>query len=434
MDQNTITPYQESPDWKKRIAGFLISQNVSLFGSSLVGYAIIWYITLETSSGIWMMLATLCMVIPQLILSLFGGVWADRHNRKYMIMLADGFIAVATLILAILFLMGIKNLALILVVSSIRSIGAGIQQPAVTALYPQLVPESELVRIQGINQTLMSILQLLAPVAGGAVLGLIGIVGAFFVDVVTAAAAIGIFAFIHVDKVKRIDELTTIAGELMQGLKYSFSDIRIKRMIGYYALAFFLMTPTMVLTPLLVERSFGPDIWRLTANEMVWGVGSLLGGLFVSIKGSFRDKLLVLTITFMAFGATFALLGVAPNFVIYLIIMGAAGFFLPMMATSETVYLQEIVPPDRMGRVFSIISIISGGAMPVAIVLFGPLADVIKIEYILIVTGIIVVITGLFFHRGNRKLKREGLYIILSKEEYKKKRIEDKEKQKESSE
>lgn len=422
MDTNT----SEFKNWKRRIAGFLVSQNVSMFGSSVVGYAIIWHITLETSSGIWMTLATLCMVVPQLIVSLFGGVWADRHNRKYMIMLADGFIAVATLILAILFLMGIRSLVLILIVSSIRSIGSGVQQPAVSALYPQMVPESDLVRIQGINQTLMSVLTLLSPVAGGAVLGLMGIVGAFFVDVVTAVLAIIIFAFIHVDKVKRVDEVTTVLGELKQGLKYSFEDIRIKRMIGYYAVAFFLMTPTMVLTPLLVERTFGSDVWRLTANEMVWGVGSLIGGIVVSIKGNFRDKLLVLTITFTAFGATFALLGVAPNFIIYLIIMGVAGFFLPFFATAETVYLQEIVPPDRMGRVFSIITIIAGGAMPFAIIFFGPLADVIAIETILIVTGIAVVITGYCFHRGNKKLRKAGLYDVLSKEEYKQKRKEEK--------
>ena len=427
MEKNKNIAYQETKNWKKRIAGFLVSQNVSMFGSSVVGYAIIWYITLETSSGVWMMLATLCMVTPQLLLSLFGGVWADRHNRKYLIMLADGFIALATLVLAILFLAGIKNLALILVVSSVRSIGAGIQQPAVGALYPQLVPESELVRIQGINQTLNSILQLLAPVAGGAVLGLMGIVGAFFVDVVTAALAIVIFIFIHVDKVTRVDEITTVLGELKQGLKYSFGDIRIKRMIGYYAAAFFLMTPTMVLTPLLVERTFGSDVWRLTANEMVWGVGSLIGGIIVSIKGSFRDKLLVLTITLTAFGATFALLGVAPTFVIYLMIMGTAGFFLPFFVTAETVYLQEIVPPDRMGRVFSIVTIIGGGAMPIAIMLFGPLADVIDIETILVVTGMAVVIIGLLFHRGNIKLKQTGLYDVMSKEEFRKKKSETKE-------
>ena len=412
-------------NWKKRVAGFLVSQNVSLFGSSVVGYAIIWYITLETSSGIWMMLATIFMVVPQLVVSLFGGVWADRHNRKYMIMLADGFIAAATLILAILYLSGIQSLILILIVSSIRSFGAGIQTPAVSALYPQMVPEPELVRIQGINQTLQSVLQLVAPVAGGAVLGLLGIVGAFFVDVVTATIAIVIFAFIHVDKVIRVDEITTMLGELKQGLSYSFSDVRIKRMIIYYAIAFFLLTPAFVLTPLLVERTFGSDVWRLTANEIVWGVGSLLGGIFVSVKGDFRDKLLILTISMLAFGVTFGLLGVAYNFIVFLIIMGVAGFFLPMMATAETVYFQEIVPPDRMGRVFALVTMIGGSAIPVAIILFGPLADIISVQSILIASGSLVAVLAVFFQRGNVKLKKKGLYVIKSKEEFKKKKEDD---------
>jgi DHA3 family macrolide efflux protein-like MFS transporter len=394
------------------MAGFMISQNVSMFGSSVVGYAIIWHVTLETSSGIWMAVATICMVAPQLVLSLFGGVWADRHNRKYMIMLADGFIAIATLILAILFMIGIQNLALIMAVSTVRSVGAGIQAPAGSALYPQMVPESELTRIQGINQTLMAILQLLGPIAGGAVLGIMGIVGAFFVDVVTASLAIVIFAFIHVDKVKRVDEITTVVGELKQGLAYSFSDLRIKRMIKYYAVAFFLMTPTMVLTPLLIERSFGGDIWRLTVNEMVWGVGSLLGGIFVSVKGSFRDKLFALTVAFGAFGTTFALLGAAPNFIIYCIIMGISGFFLPIMVTASTVYIQEIVPPDRMGRVFSLVNIIGGAAMPIAVIIFGPLADIVSINILLITSGILVVLMAYIFHRGNVNLRKMGLYEL----------------------
>lgn len=94
---------KEKPLLDKKIALFLISQNVSLFGSAVVGFSIIWYITLETSSGLWLTLATVCAMFPQVVVSLWGGVWADRHNRKYLIMLGDSFIALATLGLAIAF-------------------------------------------------------------------------------------------------------------------------------------------------------------------------------------------------------------------------------------------------------------------------------------------------------------------------------------------
>src|SRR6185437_16579139 len=93
-------------NWKRNIIIFLSSQTISLFGSSLVQYAIMWHITLTTKSGLMMTLYIICGFIPTFILSPVAGVWADRYNRKMLIILADGLIAFATLILAILFLMG----------------------------------------------------------------------------------------------------------------------------------------------------------------------------------------------------------------------------------------------------------------------------------------------------------------------------------------
>ena len=139
----------------KKVILFLTSQNLSLFGSSVVSFSIIWYITLETSSGKWVMAFTICSLLPQVLISLWAGVWADRYNRKYLIMLADIFIALATFGLAIAFWAGYERLELLLVVSLIRSLGAGIQTPAVSALYPQIVPIDKLTKIQGINQTLI---------------------------------------------------------------------------------------------------------------------------------------------------------------------------------------------------------------------------------------------------------------------------------------
>ena len=91
----------DTPRWQGRAALFLVSQNLSLFGSSVAAYAIIWHITMTTSSGLWMMLSTLCAMVPQVLVSLFGGVLADRYNRKVLVMLSDGFIALVTLGLAL---------------------------------------------------------------------------------------------------------------------------------------------------------------------------------------------------------------------------------------------------------------------------------------------------------------------------------------------
>lgn len=390
------------PLFDKRIILFLLSQNISLFGSSVVAFAIMWYITLETSSGVWLMMSTICSMVPQVVVSLWGGVWADRYNRKHLIMLADTFIALATLGLAIVFWLGLRRMELLLAVSVVRSIGAGIQTPAVNAIYPQLVPKENLTKVQGVNQTLNSLLMLLAPAAGGALLATMDIAWAFMVDVVTAAFAVLIIGFIKVEKVERMDAHESIFTDLKQGIYYAFQHPLLRGIIICYAFSFFLITPAAVLTPLQVERSFGGDVWRLSAIEIVWTIGTLIGGVFVSLHGDFKDKIKTIAICLVAFGISFVLLGITGNFILYLIIMACSGFFVPIISTAETVFIQEITDPSVLGRVFSIVQIITASSMPVAILIFGPLADVISVETILILSGALLALVGIIYQRSNK--------------------------------
>ncbi|NLY43159.1 MAG: MFS transporter [Clostridiaceae bacterium] len=388
--------------WKKEAALFLASQNISLFGSSVVGFTIIWYITLQTSSGKWMMLSTISSLLPQVLISLWAGVWADRYNRKYLIILSDGLIALSTLGLAIAFMAGYRSIELLLIVSVIRSVCTGIQTPAVGAVFPQIVPVEELTRVNGINQALNSLLLLLSPAVGGIILGLLDISWAFFIDVITAAIAIIILCFIKIEKVVRDKEVISVLAELRQGIKFALEHKLLRLIIIFYGISFFLITPAAFLTPVMIERSFGNEVWRLTANEMVWTVGSLIGGVFVSLRKEFKNKLRTIAISLMAFGITFGLLGVAKWFMMYLVIMGLAGFFLPIISTAETVLIQENVEDAMMGRVFSIIQIISAGVMPIAMLLFGPLADMVSIESILMVTGAMLAGLGILFSKFSR--------------------------------
>ena len=383
---------------------FLISQNLSIFGSSVVGYAIIWYVTLETSSGTWMMGVTLATMLPHLLISLYSGVWADRYSRKHLIMLSDGFIALATFALFILFRMGYRHIWLLLGVSVIRSLGSGIQSPAVNAIFPQLVAPEHLTRIQAINQSIRSVLLLLSPAVGGVVLSVMNISWAFLLDVVTASIAILIFAGIKVTRLARSNEAFSVRKDMREGLAYTFGNPVLKSLILYYALAFFLVTPAAILTPLLVERSFGPEIWKLTANEISWTAGSLVGGLFIVLKGQFKDKVSTIALALVGFGIGFTLLGVAKPFSLYLAVMVFVGVFMPILATAETVLIQEIVEPAKMGRVFSIVELISGFSLPLGILLYGPLADIVSIESLLVVSGLLLVLVGLSYKRSNRRM------------------------------
>ena len=331
-------------NWKKRIAIFLISQNISLFGSSVVGFAILWHITLETSSGFYMMLATICTQVPHVLVLLFGGVWADRHNRKHLIMLADGFTALATLALAVFFLQGFRSITLLLIASAVRALGLGIQNPAVSAIYPQLVPEEQLTKIQGINQTINSALTLLSPAIGGLLLSTVGIVGAFFVDVVTATLAILVMSRIYVERPPALDSQKSVWKDIAAGVSYLRGHRQLRRLIICILCSFLLITPAFTLTPLLIQRTFGNEVWRLTVHEIVFSVAMILSGLFVSIKGKFRNKPRTIAVCIMGFGVTFAMFGVAWNFVSFLVFLWVAGFFWPVL--SATLALPPILVPE----------------------------------------------------------------------------------------
>ena len=201
---STGQPEQPTPDpsvlehWKRNVALFLTGQTVSLFGSMIVQYAVMWYVTIETKSGLAVALYAVAAFLPQGLVSIFGGVLADRVNRRILVMTADGIIAAATLVLAILMMSGITDLWIIVLAVAIRSLGAGVQTPAVTAMIPQLTPPDQLMRINGIFGTIQSAMMLLAPAAAGVVFGLFGIVPVFFIDVVTAVIGIGILFFVTV--------------------------------------------------------------------------------------------------------------------------------------------------------------------------------------------------------------------------------------------
>lgn len=399
-----ITPTQNvdasTEPWKGRIACFLSGQAVSLFGSSLTQFAIVWYITLETSSGIMITLSTLCSFLPQILISLFAGVWADRHNRKHIIIIADGMIAIATLILAIIFMSGFREMWLLFLVSAIRSVGSGLQTPAVSAVIPQLVPSGKLMRMNGINGTIQSLTMLVSPAVSGAVLSLFGLETAFFIDVFTAAIAISILCFIKIPRLPREkkpnNELSSPSAftDLKLGLSYVWNHRFLRAFLFSYAALMFLITPAAILTPLMTTRSFGPEVWRLTANEMVWSFGAAIGGITIAVWGGLKDHIKNLILGIFLFGAFTMAIGFSTNFTVYLVFLFITGLCMPMINSSGMVILQESVESSMQGRIFGLLGIISSSAIPLGMVIFGPLGDLMRIEWLMVGTGVAMALLG----------------------------------------
>lgn len=393
MSEQTPAGSVESP-WKKMVATFLVGQTITTFGSYLVQYAIMWHLTLTTKSGLVLALAAVFGFLPQAIVSVFAGVWADRVNRKTMIVISDSAIALATLGLALLMLSGVGDLWLIFLVMAVRSVGAGVQMPAISALLPQIVPSEQLMRINGINSSIQSALGLLAPVVAAAVYATMSLVAILFIDVATAIIGLSLLALIAVPSLERVTsgDKPSYFADLKDGINYVFTHELVRWVMAIFGIVFLLIVAPSNLSPLMVARNFGTEVWMLTVLEVAFGIGMAIGGALMAAFAAKLDRLKTIISTSVIFGVLATVMGLTNNLWLFYGLFFIVGVVVPAFSTSAFTLLQETVEPERQGRVFGFVGIVMSVAMPLGMAILGPLADVVSVELLLIVTGIATVV------------------------------------------
>ena len=384
--------------WFSPIARFLSAQTISLFGSSIVQYAIIWHITLSTSSGKMLTLSTLCGFLPQVIISLFAGVCLDRYSRKTLVMLSDTLIACATALLAFSLFQGQYSTPLLFIVLMIRSMGSGIQNPAVNSIIPQLVSKDELMKINGIYSTLSSMILFISPIIAGMILSFYTIEYTLLLDIITALIGVGITFFIPIPYKKQTVVENTYYNELKGGFQYVKEHITIRSILLYQVAILFLISPSAFLTPLLVSQHFGNEVFRLSMSEMSYSLGMILGGFFISIWKGFSNKLHTVLVAGGLYGCFMIGIGCSPSFLLYILCNACIGITSPCYNTPLTVTIQERIPSNMHGRIFSLMQIASSCALPLGMAFFGPFADIVDTRYILICCGVLVLLITLFVH------------------------------------
>ncbi|MDO4540745.1 MAG: MFS transporter [Syntrophomonadaceae bacterium] len=395
--------------WKQKTVLFLISQGVTLFGSSLVQFALMWFVILKTSSGIWVSALTICAFVPQFLISFLAGVWADRYPRKRLIILADAVIAASTLALALSIPRLGQDAALLialLAVSVIRSLGTGVQLPAVNAVIPQIVPPEHLMRFNGINATIQAAVQFAAPAAAGAILTFGTLQSTLYIDVATAAVGVGLLSCIMIPRLAHSGNgaPATMLAELKVGVKYAFSHPFLSKLLIIYGGFIFLCVPAGFLATLFVSRTYGDSYLYLTIVEVVGFAGMAAGGLLIGIWGGFSNRVKTLFVGMAAFGMLAVGMGAVHSFIIYLLLMLTYGIALTMVQTATTTLVQEQSEPDMQGRVFGFLSAMYSGCLPIGMVVFGPLADAVPLRWIMIGSGIALILMAAAIFR------RESFY------------------------
>lgn len=398
-------------NWKKNTALFLTSQAISLFGSSVVSFAIVWFITRQTHSGLWVSLLTVSSYLPQFVVSFYAGVWADRYSRKKLIIAADTMIAAFTCLLVFLIPQFTNTgimMASLIAISFIRSVGAGIQTPAVSAMIPSLVPEEKLMKINGYNASIQSAVQFAAPAAAGLVLSVMPLSAVLMIDIVTAVIGIGIFCFVSVPIREATEPLQneksgSMFSDMKKGFSYVLSEHRLKYLIFSYGLFILLCVPAGFLCSLYVTRYFSDSYIYLSSVELAGFAGMTAGGLIMASFAGKRDRMKIYGTGIAGFGILAVLLAATNIFPVYLSLMVVFGIILTVVQTASTTFLQENTREDMIGRVFGLFGSVYSLALPLGMIVFGPLADVISLKALMLVSGIVLVMLGCYtFRKGQR--------------------------------
>src|SRR5215510_1894545 len=189
--------------WAVRFYTLWTGQALSLLGSQLVQFAIIWHLSQATKSATALAIASMMGLLPGVLLSPFIGTWVDRGNRRRILIAADGTVALATLLLAMLFALNIVESWDIYVALLIRAVGGGFHQSAFGASVVLLVPQEHLARVQGFNQALYGGMNIISAPLGAFLLSVMPMQGILGIDVSTALLAILIVFFSSIPQPER---------------------------------------------------------------------------------------------------------------------------------------------------------------------------------------------------------------------------------------
>jgi DHA3 family macrolide efflux protein-like MFS transporter len=400
---NANAALERSKPWAPRFFTIWTGQAFSLFGSQLVSFAIIWWLTQTTGSATVLATASLVGLLPQVILGPFAGTLVDRWSRRITMIVADGLIALATIVLAVLFALGHVQIWQVYTLLFIRSVCGGFHWPAMQASTTLMVPKEHLTRIQGLNQMLQGGMSIISAPLGALLLALLPMAGILAIDVVTALLAIIPLFFFQVPQPERNDLQPDALGkstfwqDFRAGLSYVWGWPGLM-LIGVMATVInFLLTPAFTLLPILITKHFNGQALQLATLESFYGIGIIVGGLVLSAWGGFKRRILTSLVGLLAMGVGCLVMGLLPPsaFVIAVVVGLYLGIVNPIVNGPLLAAVQAAVAPEMQGRVFTLIGTMAAAMSPIGLIIAGPIADKLGVQTWFIIGGIVTGLMGI---------------------------------------
>ncbi|MHA1948364.1 MAG: MFS transporter [Candidatus Thorarchaeota archaeon] len=398
IQKTTEVASSQLRDYMKIFGG----QAFSLVGSSLVQFALVWWLTYTTGSVFVLSMATMVVVLPQILVSPFAGALVDRWSRRRVMIASDTLSALTVVGLSALWAMGTVEFTHVFVAMSIRSTLGSFQWPALQASASLMVPKKHLSRVNGMYQALSGLAKIAAPALGALLLVFLPMQLVLMVDVATAALAVLPLLVIRIPQPtseSKIDPVSSgVINDILEGYSYMKNWKGGRFITIALMLTNFVLIPTFALTPLLVLLHFSGGAFELAWIESMMGIGMILGGITLGVWGGFKKRMVTSLVAILVAAASIFVVGLAPGNLIQLAIVGmfVAGMMIPLASGSIMAVVQSIVPPKIQGRVFTVLISLGPVMTPVGLAIAGAVGEAFGIQAWYLLGGIILAIIGIF--------------------------------------
>ena len=387
---------------------FFLGQSASLIGTWMQQVALSWLVYRLTNSPFLLGMTGFLSQIPTFFFTPFAGVFADRHDRRKMLVITQGLSMVQAAILAFLVLTHQIQVWHIMVLSVFIGIIFSFDIPIRQAFTVQMIENREdLGNAIALNSSMLNAARLIGPSIAGLLIASVGEGVCFLLNAVSFIPVILSLAAMRVTAFKAPVSTRHIFVELKEGLGYAYRFAPIKWILILLSMISLMGVPYQVLMPVFARDIFhgGPNTLGFLTGMS--GFGALIGAVYLAARKSVRGLARIIAWTAVLFGAMIILFSFMRSFGLAMPVILVSGFGIMVNMAACNTILQTIVDEDKRGRIMSFYTMAFMGTMPFGSLLAGILASRIGAPYTLLIGGTCCVGVAFIFMSKLPLIRRE---------------------------
>lgn len=381
---------------------YLFGQTVSAIGTWMNFTASAWLVLQLTDNGTALGAQIALYFLPVLLLGAYGGVLADRFDKRHILMLTQAAYGVVALALWALVASDVAELWMVYVLALASGVVTAIDNPSRQSFYIEMVGEEHVRNAVSLNSAAFTGSRIFGPAIAGVLIATVGIATCFLIDGLSYAAVLIALAAMRPAELHPQKRSTRERGHLVAGLRYVWATDELRRPLLAMAVVFTVSFNFAVFVPLLAERTFGGDAGTFGALSALAGVGSFLGAIVMASRVS-EPRMRDLALWAVAAGVSLVVPGLAPTLWLAGAAMIPMGFTIMAFMITGNTMLQLNSRPEARGRVMALYGIVFLGSTPIGAPIAGVIGEHLGARVGFAISGLVAATLGLTLLAARRR-------------------------------